>query len=81
MMKMAFVLTSVTSVSILSNLERCVVVCLYMDDMINFGTKVKFIKSIKRMITNNSSMKDLGVTGVILGMKIRTSNEILITLC
>jgi len=45
--------------------------------MLILGTNTKVIKSTKRMLSNNFDMKDLGVTDIILGIKItRTSDEI-----
>ena len=41
------------------------------------GTNIEIIKSTKRMLSNTFDMKDLGVAGVILGIKIaRTLDEI-----
>ena len=50
--------------------NTCFIVCLYVDDMLILGTNIEIIKSTKRMLSNNFDMKDLGVTDVILGIKI-----------
>ena len=55
----------------------CIIICLYVDDMLILETNIKVIKSTKRMLSNNFDMKDLGVTDIILGIQIkRTPYEI-----
>jgi len=46
-----------------------IIVCLYVNYMLIIGINIEVIKSIKRMLSNNFDMKDLGVAGVILGIK------------
>ena len=48
----------------------CIIVCLYVDDMLIFGTNIEVIKSTKRMLSNNFDMKKLRVADVILEIKI-----------
>ena len=49
--------------------NACIIVCLYVDDMLILGTNIEVIKSTKQMLSNNFDMKDLGITDVILGIK------------
>ena len=61
----------------LKQLEMHFIVCLYVNDMLILRTNIEVIKSTKRMLSNNSDMKDLGIADAILRMKItRTLNEI-----
>ena len=46
--------------------DVCIIVCRYVDDMLILETNIEVIKSIKRMLSNNFDMKDLGVAEVIL---------------
>ena len=55
-----------------------VIVCLYVDDMLIIGSNNNIIKAIKRMLTSEFDMKDLGVADVILGMKISRKSDRLI---
>ena len=55
--------------------NACIIVCLYVDDMLILGTNIEIIKSTKRMLSNSFDMKDLGVTDVILGIKIIRTPE------
>ena len=50
--------------------NTCIIVCLYVDDMLILETNIGVIKSTKKMLSDNFDMKDLGVTDVILGTKI-----------
>ena len=52
----------------------CVVVCLYVDDMIIIGSNDR-ISSTKKMLSQHFDMKDLGIADVILGMKITKTSE------
>ena len=52
-----------------------VIVCLYVDDMLIIGSNNNIIKAIKRMLTSEFDMKDLGVIDVILGMKISRKSD------
>jgi len=57
--------------------QSYVMICLYVDDMLIFGSNIKVIEIVKKMIINNFDMKDLGVADVILVIKIiRTPNGI-----
>jgi len=50
--------------------DVCIIVYLYVDNMLILGTNIEIIKSTKRMLSNNFDMKDLGVADIILGIKI-----------
>ena len=57
--------------------NACIIVLLYVDDMLILGTNIEIIKSTKRVLSNSFDMKDLGVADVILEIKIpRTPDEI-----
>ncbi|KAK3018660.1 hypothetical protein RJ639_002802 [Escallonia herrerae] len=58
----------------------CVLICLYVDDMLIFGTDIDRINEAKNFLTSNFSMKDLGEADVILGIKIiRSQHGIVLT--
>jgi len=50
--------------------DACVIVCLYVDDMLIFGSHMSIIKTTKKMLCEQFDMKDLGVADFILGIKI-----------
>ena len=53
------------------------IICLYVDDMLIFGSNLHVINSVKSMVSANFDMKDLREANVILRIKItRTENEI-----
>ena len=55
----------------------CIIICLYVDDMLIFGSNLHVINDVKSMLSANFDMKDLGEANVILGIKItRTENGI-----
>ena len=57
--------------------DVCIIVCLYVDDILILGTNIEIIKFTKRMLSNNFDMKDPGVADVIWEIKItRTPDEI-----
>ena len=47
-----------------------VILCLYVDDILIFGSSLKVIEEVKEFLTNNFEMKDLGEAGVILNIKL-----------
>ena len=54
-----------------------VVICLYVDDMLIFGTSLEVVCETKKFLGPKFDMKDLGEAEVILGIKItRTPNEL-----
>ncbi|RVW82983.1 Retrovirus-related Pol polyprotein from transposon TNT 1-94 [Vitis vinifera] len=55
--------------------NTCLVTCLYVDDMLIFGTSLEVVCETKKFLGSKSDMKDLGDTEVIPGIKItRTPN-------
>ena len=55
--------------------KGCVIVCLYVDDMLILGSNMDVIKSTKQMLSSKFDMKDLGVADVILGIKISRTQD------
>lgn len=57
--------------------NTCTIICLYVDDLLIFGSNLNAIKDVKSLLCHNFDMKDLGEADVILGIKItRTDNGI-----
>ena len=48
----------------------CTIICLYVDDMLIFGSNLYVINDVKSMMSAIFDMKDLGEVNVILGIKI-----------
>jgi len=49
---------------------ECVILCLYVDDILIFGTSLEVIKEFKDFLSNNFEMKDLREADVILNIKL-----------
>jgi hypothetical protein len=47
-----------------------VILCLYVDDILIFGSILKVIEEVKKFLSNNFEMKDLGEADVILNIKL-----------
>ena len=47
-----------------------VILCLYVDDILIFGTRLDLIKEVKDFLSRCFEMKDLGVADVILNIKL-----------
>ena len=47
-----------------------VLLCLYVDDILIFGSSLKVIEEVKEFLSNNFEMKDLGGANVILNIKL-----------
>ena len=47
-----------------------VILCLYVDDILIFGSSLKVIEEVKGFLTNNFGMKDLREAEVILNIKL-----------
>ena len=55
--------------------NTCVVICLYVDDMLIFGISLEVVCETKKFLSSKFDMKDLGEAEMILGIKItRTLN-------
>ena len=53
----------------------CVIICLYVDDMLIFSANIDSINKTKEFLSSKFEMKDLGEVDVILGVKaIKTEN-------
>ena len=52
-----------------------IIICLYVDDLLIFGSNIPAINSVKSLLGNNFNMKDLGEADVILGIKITRSDK------
>ena len=50
--------------------KECVIIALYVDDMLIFGTSLRMVHSTKRFLASQFDMKDMGEAKVILGVKI-----------
>jgi hypothetical protein len=54
-----------------------VMLCLYVDDILIFGTNIEVINDVKSFLSKSFDMKDLGEIDVILNIKlIKDENEI-----
>ncbi|KAL0546106.1 hypothetical protein IC582_016011 [Cucumis melo] len=58
----------------------CILICLYVDDMLIFGTNMELITDTKLFLLAHFEMKDLGEADIILGVKIR-KNKSSMSLC
>ncbi|KAH9720235.1 hypothetical protein KPL70_006028 [Citrus sinensis] len=62
------------------NGNKGVIICLYVDDMLIFGTDSESIELTKLLLSSNFDMKDMGLADVILGIKIlKNDNGIVLT--
>ena len=50
--------------------NSCIIICLYIDDMLIFGTNLQVVINTKSFLRLKFDMKDLGEAEVILGIKI-----------
>ena len=57
-----------------------VILCLYVDDILIFGTNLDLIKEVKDFLSRCFEMKDLGVADVILNIKLLRDDDGGITL-
>ena len=55
---------------IVSERQQGVIMCLYVDDILIFGTSLNVIKEVKDFLSQSFEMKDLGVADVILNIKL-----------
>ncbi|GKA17377.1 zinc finger, CCHC-type containing protein [Tanacetum coccineum] len=52
-----------------------VIICLYVDDMLVFGTDQNQVDKTKKFLSSRFSMKDIGEADIILGIKIKRENK------
>jgi hypothetical protein len=57
-----------------------VILCLYVDDILIFGTSLDVIKEVKDFLSNNFKMKDLREADVILNIKLKREGNCGVTL-
>ena len=57
-----------------------VILCLYVDDILIFGSSLKVIEEVKEFLSNNFEIKDLGEANVILNIKLLREGDGGITL-
>lgn len=55
--------------------HNCVIICLYVDDMLIFGTSLEVINKTKMFLCSKFETKDLGEADVILGIKIKKTEN------
>ena len=55
--------------------NECVIICLYVDDLLIFGTSLDVVHNAKHFLASNFDMKDLGKANIILGNKILRDND------
>lgn len=63
-------------ISVYSKFEnnKGVIICLYVDDMLIFGTDIEVIELTKKFLSSSFDMKDMGEADVILGIRIKRCN-------
>nr|ABF98658.1 retrotransposon protein, putative, Ty1-copia subclass [Oryza sativa Japonica Group] len=54
-----------------------VLLCLYVDDILIFGTNLEVINEVKSFLSQNFDMKDLGVGDVILNIKLNRCENVI----
>ncbi|GJU50151.1 zinc finger, CCHC-type containing protein [Tanacetum coccineum] len=57
------------------NFGKGVIICLYVDDMLIFGTDQNQVDKTKKFLSSRFSMKDMGEADVILGINIKRENK------
>nr|GEV41104.1 hypothetical protein [Tanacetum cinerariifolium]GEV79900.1 hypothetical protein [Tanacetum cinerariifolium]GEW09232.1 hypothetical protein [Tanacetum cinerariifolium] len=55
--------------------DKGVIICLYVDDMLIFGTDQNQVDRTKKFLSSKFSMKDMREADVILGIKIKRENK------
>jgi hypothetical protein len=59
--------------------DKRVILCLYVDDILTFGTSIDVINDVKSFLSQSFDMKDLGEADVILNIKlIKGENKIIL---
>jgi len=52
-----------------------VIICLYVDGMLIFGTGLERVEKTKNFLSSKFSMKDMGEADIILGIKLIRNND------
>ena len=55
--------------------SECVILCLYVDDILIFGSNMHFINDVNSFLSSNFDMKEHGLGDVILGIKLIKKND------
>ena len=55
--------------------NECIIMCLYVDDILLFETNIEIINETKGFLKRHFEMKDMGVASVILGIKLTQSTD------
>ena len=55
--------------------NNIVILCLYVDDILIFGSDMQIINDIKNFLSQNFDMKDLGQADLIFSTKILKNND------
>ena len=55
--------------------DKFVILTLYMDDILLFGSNVEYLLTIKEWLSFNFQIKDMGETSYILGVKIHQNRS------
>ncbi|GJV58373.1 zinc finger, CCHC-type containing protein [Tanacetum coccineum] len=55
--------------------DKGVIICLYVDDILIFGTDQNQVDETKKFLSSRFSMKDIGEADVIVGIKIKRENK------
>jgi len=55
-----------------------VIICLYVDDLLIFGTNLEGIQENKKYLTSQFKMKDMNEVDTILGTKVRNMAEVML---
>jgi len=56
------------------------ILCLYVNDILIFGSNINIVKDVKHLLTSNFDTKDLDLVDVILGIKLmKKYNDIILT--
>ena len=55
--------------------DICTIICLYVDDLLIFGSNTHAVNYVKTMLSANFDIKDLGEAKVILGINITRSEK------
>ena len=51
------------------------IICLYVDGMLIFGTGLERVEKTKNFLSSKFSMKDMGEADIILGIKLIRNND------
>ena len=55
--------------------DACIILCLFIDNILIFGSNIHVINDIKIFLSSNFDMKDLGPLDVILRIKMTRNDD------